>query len=307
MDETSEETPQRPQDIRNIPDRLKGTRPPLDGYLNTNDRAQDIDQIRDRIQTQRDFNSLPESRMTAEDRAFDNNSFNESLSSTQGVRRQPNRFPHAMQVMHQGLELQETANPLENDFESMSLQLDRDKGNQARDFSYFNPSGIQSGNTGFEGMGRGQRGYSAPPSGRGMERFNVDNMSGKWSTVRQESVAKPYVPRTVHPDKFGKQLINFQLDVGDLNPEELEIKTSPQRRVYIRGIRHGTEEGKPVFREYRNSVKIPDNVDINELKSVLTPDGLLRFTAPLINPPMQPPGTSRGPRSQDVEIKIKKM
>jgi HSP20 family molecular chaperone IbpA len=90
--------------------------------------------------------------------------------------------------------------------------------------------------------------------------------------------ALPILPNYI--DQGDKKLVQFQVDTSGFSPEEICIKTD-ENRLEVCG-KHEVKSGDfHRIREFRRSVNIPPGVKVEEMKSRLTPDGLLTLEAPV--------------------------
>ena len=77
-------------------------------------------------------------------------------------------------------------------------------------------------------------------------------------------------------EKDGKKHVQLLFDVSAFKPEEIEIKTKDGKEIEVHAKHEGSSEsGGQLKREYNRKCSIPANVDVNELKSMLSPDGVL--------------------------------
>ena len=75
---------------------------------------------------------------------------------------------------------------------------------------------------------------------------------------------------------------NVNLDVRHFDPSEISVKVE-DNSIKVSGKREKkSEDGKHYeFREYQQHFTVPDNVNVEELKSQLDQKGILRIEAPL--------------------------
>ena len=85
-------------------------------------------------------------------------------------------------------------------------------------------------------------------------------------------------------EKDGQKFVNFHFDVSGFQPEEIDITTLQSKELHIKAIHESKSEGSTVRREYKRVVNIPENVKVEELKSFLSPEGVLSVSAPLLEP-----------------------
>nr|UTS59879.1 heat shock protein 20 [Monochamus alternatus] len=81
---------------------------------------------------------------------------------------------------------------------------------------------------------------------------------------------------TVDKEKF---LVN--LDVQQFQPEEISVKITDNNTITVEG-KHEEQEDKHgwISRHFVRKYVLPDNCDINKVKSKLSSDGVLSITAP---------------------------
>ncbi|XP_055338676.1 heat shock protein 30D-like [Paramacrobiotus metropolitanus] len=91
----------------------------------------------------------------------------------------------------------------------------------------------------------------------------------------------PVMPHFV--EENGRKLARFHFDVGGFKPEDVSIKTA-DNKVIITAKHEDKGEDHHAIREFRRMVQIPQGMQFEQMKSRLTPNGVLTIEAPF-NPP----------------------
>lgn len=83
----------------------------------------------------------------------------------------------------------------------------------------------------------------------------------------------------------------LNIDVGQhFDPENVKVSLKDRVLSIEAKGEYKSEDGSTrVYQEIRRQFTLPDNVDVKELKSVMSPDGILRIEAPLPEPPKLEP------------------
>ena len=132
------------------------------------------------------------------------------------------------------------------------------------------------------------------------------HFGGGESNVLQSMLFDATSAQTI-TEKDGQKHVNYHFDVSDFQPEEIEIKTIQNKQLEVKGVHESKTDGGTVKREFHRVVSIPENVKVDELKSVLSPEGVLSVSAPLLEPPeaiKEGSSEKEGARKEDVELKI---
>merc|ERR1712224_537403 len=103
-------------------------------------------------------------------------------------------------------------------------------------------------------------------------------------TQQKSKVMNGYVSNEQTPDTFTKK---FQL--RDFKPENIQIRVTVDKRVVVEAKQEVKEE-KDGFqsyqlKEFKQSVDVPENANIEKLTSSLNEQGLLTISAPLLSLP----------------------
>jgi len=106
----------------------------------------------------------------------------------------------------------------------------------------------------------------------------------------------PILPNYV--DQGGQKLIQFQVDTTGFKPEDISIKTTDGKLV-VSGKHEEKSQDFARYREFHRSVALPQGVNLESLKSRLSPDGLL-----IIEAPYQPPAIEAQQQPQGQELPI---
>ena len=104
-------------------------------------------------------------------------------------------------------------------------------------------------------------------------------------------------------EKDGQKLVNFHFDLSGFEPEEIEIKTTGQQQLLVKALHNSQKDGHSLRREYHRVISIPDNVKVADLKSVLSPEGMLSVSAPMVKPAKEEPKKAEA-RKENVEMSI---
>merc|ERR1712157_100259 len=95
---------------------------------------------------------------------------------------------------------------------------------------------------------------------------------------------KPQSKNETLPDTFTKK---FQL--RDFKPEDIQIRVTADKRVVVEAKQEVKEETDGFqsyqLKEFKQSVDVPENVNIEKLTSSLNEQGLLTISAPLLSLP----------------------
>ena len=88
------------------------------------------------------------------------------------------------------------------------------------------------------------------------------------------------------PNKY-----TLNIDVGQhFDPENVKVSLKDRMLSIEAKGEYKSEDGSTrVYQEIRRQFTLPDNVDVKELKSVMSPDGILRIEAPLPEQPKLEP------------------
>jgi HSP20 family molecular chaperone IbpA len=87
-------------------------------------------------------------------------------------------------------------------------------------------------------------------------------------------------------EKDGSRKFRLQYDVRNFRPDDLKVKTVDNRLEVTAKCEEGDDNHR-MYREYHRSCALPEGLQVENLKSVYTPDGVLAIEAPL--PAIEPP------------------
>ena len=89
--------------------------------------------------------------------------------------------------------------------------------------------------------------------------------------------------------KTEKAADEFQVsfNLSEFSPEEIQVKLIGDNVLYVEAKHMSKKDGREVERYFSHYYSVPDNVDIEAIKSTISKDGTLKMTAPLMN--KQPP------------------
>jgi HSP20 family molecular chaperone IbpA len=93
-------------------------------------------------------------------------------------------------------------------------------------------------------------------------------------------------PITTNAD--GSRQLKLQFDVRNFKPEELEIKTL-DNKLMVHAKHQEESENSQVYREYQRQFLLPEGIELDKMKSVLSPEGVLTVEAPLPTPEVEAP------------------
>ena len=100
----------------------------------------------------------------------------------------------------------------------------------------------------------------------------------------------PYRTVPIETTEDGQRLYKIALDLGhDFRPEDINV-TVKDRSVTVKARRESEENGCKQLREFSYQYSLPEDVNLENVKSLLTSDGLLTIEAPL-PPPKEPKAT----------------
>jgi len=91
-----------------------------------------------------------------------------------------------------------------------------------------------------------------------------------------------FTKNPIQQTKEGRKEFKLEFDVRQFKPEEIVIKTK-DNTLSVHAKHEEKSENGHVYREYSRAFTLPHEVPGDNLKSVLSPDGLLTITAPLQN------------------------
>jgi len=85
------------------------------------------------------------------------------------------------------------------------------------------------------------------------------------------------------PDTFTKKMMVLR----DFKPEEIQIRVTKDKKVFVEAkqeLKRDEGDGFQSYqmREFKQTVDVPDNVDIEQLTSSISQEGVLTISAPLL-------------------------
>lgn len=93
-------------------------------------------------------------------------------------------------------------------------------------------------------------------------------------------------PIVTNPD--GTRQLKLQFDVRNFKPEELEIKTL-DNKLMVHAKHQEESETSQVYQEFQRQFLLPEGIELDKMKSVLSPEGVLTVEAPLPTPEVEAP------------------
>jgi len=108
----------------------------------------------------------------------------------------------------------------------------------------------------------------------------------------------PVLPNIVM-DQSGQRQAQFQFDTRGFQPEDISIKTEDGNRLIVTAKHEDKSEDHHHYREFKRLIKLPEGVDLEQMKSRLSPQGVLTIQAAY-----QPPAIEQG-QSGDRMLEIK--
>nr|UQK61725.1 small heat shock protein [Naineris dendritica] len=93
-------------------------------------------------------------------------------------------------------------------------------------------------------------------------------------------------PVITKPD--GSKHLQLEFDVRHFKPEELNIKTLDNKLV-VHAKHQEESDDSQVYREYQRQFLLPEGIELDKMKSVLSPEGVLTVEAPLPSSAVEPP------------------
>jgi HSP20 family molecular chaperone IbpA len=105
------------------------------------------------------------------------------------------------------------------------------------------------------------------------------------STSGAENLQSPLIQDTEEG-----RVLKLRFDVTQYEPDEIVVKTV-DNRLTVHAKHEERSENRSVYREYNREFHLPDGIDIEQIKSSLSKDGILTVDCPL--PQTQLPGASR--------------
>jgi len=89
-----------------------------------------------------------------------------------------------------------------------------------------------------------------------------------------------YVSHPVVTETNGTRVMKLTLDMRQFKPEEISVKVK-DGVLYINAKQESKSDFSTVFRQYLRQFSLPEGVVVEDLRSTLSPEGVLIVTAPL--------------------------
>nr|AEF98446.1 heat shock protein 23 [Sinonovacula constricta] len=89
------------------------------------------------------------------------------------------------------------------------------------------------------------------------------------------------IPQPFVVDAEGNQKMSLRFDCRGFKPEEINVKTIDDVTLQVHAKHESESPGSKVYREFTRTFKLPPEVHSDELKSLLTQDGVLQIEAPV--------------------------
>jgi len=89
-----------------------------------------------------------------------------------------------------------------------------------------------------------------------------------------------HVGNPIVTDSQGNRKLSLRFDLHQFKPEEIQLKTK-DGQLELHAKHDETAENSTVHREYHRLYTLPEGVKLEELKSVLSREGVLTVEAPL--------------------------
>ena len=127
---------------------------------------------------------------------------------------------------------------------------------------------------------------------RSMNRLwrEMDRLS-PFGAIRSRLFDWPYRTVPVETTEDGQRLYKITLDLGpDFRPEDINV-TVKDRFVTVKAKRESEEDGCKQLREFSYQYTLPEDVNLEQVKSLLTNGGTLTIEAPLPPPKEEPKAT----------------
>jgi len=141
---------------------------------------------------------------------------------------------------------------------------------------------------------------------REMEQRMSDMRSQMFTLMPSESFSKPieghFHPKLDHPnmiEKDGKNVMELKFDVQNFKPEDINIKTK-DNVLEVHAKQENNSDNAKVFKEYRRQITLPVGTVLEDMTSVLSPEGILTVEAPIPKKAIEP-----APVKQTQSLQIK--
>jgi HSP20 family molecular chaperone IbpA len=94
------------------------------------------------------------------------------------------------------------------------------------------------------------------------------------------------IDNAIVTNEDGSRTFRLQYDVRNFKPEDIKVKTV-DNRLEVNAKCEEADGDHRMYREYHRSCTLPEGLNLETLRSVYTPEGLLAIEAPL--PALEPP------------------
>lgn len=109
----------------------------------------------------------------------------------------------------------------------------------------------------------------------------------KASPSEQEATQHEAETKTETMTEKAAEEFHVSFNLSEFSPEEIQVKLIGDNVLYVEAKHVSKKDGREVERYFSHYYSIPDNVDIEAIKSTISKDGTLKMTAPVMN--KQPP------------------
>lgn len=89
------------------------------------------------------------------------------------------------------------------------------------------------------------------------------------------------IPQPFVVDAEGNKKLSLRFDCRGFKPEEISVKTIDDDNLQVHAKHESESPGSKVYREFTRTFKLPPEVPRDQLKSLLTQDGVLQIEAPV--------------------------
>lgn len=121
-----------------------------------------------------------------------------------------------------------------------------------------------------------------------MEQRMADMRSQMFTLVPSESFNRPAIEGSIKTkfdepnviEKDGKNVMELRFDVQQFRPEDINIKTK-DNVLEVHAKHEDTKDNAKVFREFRRQITLPTGTILEDMTSVLSPEGILTVEAPM--------------------------
>jgi len=96
--------------------------------------------------------------------------------------------------------------------------------------------------------------------------------------MTDETVTAPGMEETV--DEEEKKPLDLRLELPSINPDNISVKLVGDRLI-IEGTQRETKNGHSWINQVRRVVNLPDYIDVEQIRSSVTDDGVLKIFAPV--------------------------